>query len=412
MNLIQLSTLAILFVFIVLNYIRYKDALYPPVMQGTLWFLVIFLFILNQSSFVPLSNLMYFVIMIGVATFSIGSYLATFKYRVSIKPVDIQERSYNKKLVELLFWVSIVGLPFFIYKAYSMGLDGLYESYFMNLRDALVGSERTSFGILSYLVTISFISAWMQLMVYFTKQNKVKLALSLLIAMLYAFFTLGRTFFILLFISFAGILLIMRKISFLRAGTYLIIIGMAVFVGMGFLLAKGADIQKDMTENISTILESFQLYLLGSLPAFDIDMHKDFFPDYGKNIFRTFLAIMNKLDSDVTVPSLIKEYDFVPSPINVYTIYQPYFRDFYYFGILGVQCVAGFWHGFLYKKATEGKPYFIILYAVFLYPLFMQFFQDQYMSLLSQWIQFGLIIFICFYRIQLYGVHSKKYAIS
>jgi oligosaccharide repeat unit polymerase len=412
MTSIQLFALVVLFVLTALNYYRYNDALYPPVLQGALWLIVLLLFILYQDAFIPLSNTMYYVVMIGVITFTIGSYLATYNYFPILKKIDLTGVLYNKTLVGVLFWISIIGLPLFIYIAYTLGREGMYDSFFRNLRAAVSGDEQESFSMLGYLVTASFIATWMLAAVYFTTGEKFKLFLSLLVSILYSFFAVGRTYFILLAIPIVAIMTVTRRISLLKAVTYIIVVGFMVFVFMGTLLAKGAELDGNFAENIVSMFESFRAYLLGSLPAFDLYMQRDFHPAYGENIFRTILAIMHKLNSNVDVPSLVKDYELVPFPTNVYTIYLPYYQDYYIFGILGVQFIAGYWHGFLYKKATKGSLYFIILYSVFLYPLFMQFFQDQYMSLLSSWVQISVGLLICIYSIKRIDSKKGNYAFS
>src|SRR5438128_12375967 len=105
-------------------------------------------------------------------------------------------------------------------------------------------------------------------------------------------------------------------------------------------------------------------------------------------MFRTIFAVFNKIGFEIEVPPLIKEYQYTPFASNVYTVYQPYFDDFSVFGILLIQFFLGLFHGFLYKKIESRKPIYIILYSISLYPLFMQFFQDQYFNLLSTWIQY------------------------
>jgi len=89
----------------------------------------------------------------------------------------------------------------------------------------------------------------------------------------------------------------------------------------------------------------------------------------------------------------------VPMPTNVYTVYQPYIKDFGLVGGSLVLFVLGFLHALLYRRATVRNPHttYVFLFALSLFPLVMQAFQDMYFSLLSLWIQYGtwaVVLFI------------------
>lgn len=413
MNSIQFATLVILLSITVINFARYRDVLYPAVLQSALWFMIVFMFVINQGLFIHLSGLMYLIIVTGVIMFSIGSYFATYDYRFTPRVIEIPPGSMNGAVPRLLFWVSLLGLPLFVLKAYSLGAEGLFESIFINLRIALTDEDSAQrFGILSYLLTISFISVWLQVALYPTSRDRLKLCLSLLTATVYALCTTGRTFFFLLFITVMGILLITRRISPLKGGMFLLSAGLIVFVGIGAFLGKGTGAGLTVAENMMTMLESFRIYLLGALPAFDLTMHSNFVPEYGTNTFRFVFAVLNKVGIHVNVPPLIQDFVNVPELTNVYTVFRPYFLDFGFAGIIAVQLVLGVWHGFIYKRATSGEPFFILVYAVFLYPLIMQFFQDQYTSLLSTWLQYGAVLLLCFCRFEIFKNEKENDVVS
>jgi oligosaccharide repeat unit polymerase len=95
----------------------------------------------------------------------------------------------------------------------------------------------------------------------------------------------------------------------------------------------------------------------------------------------------------------LQPYIKTPVLTNVYTVYQPYFLDFSYVGVVLIQFFLGLLHGHIYKRAVSGSAFFVTLYGLSLYPLVMQFFQDQYLNLLSTWVQFavvvGMFVWIC-----------------
>jgi oligosaccharide repeat unit polymerase len=108
---------------------------------------------------------------------------------------------------------------------------------------------------------------------------------------------------------------------------------------------------------------------------------------YGANTFRFFYALLFKIGiSDVKPQELIREYMYIPDPINVYTVYENYYLDYSYYGMIipGIFLIV---HYLLYAKARRKSGVWTFYYASSTYPLIMQFFQDQYFSLLSIWLQ-------------------------
>jgi hypothetical protein len=87
---------------------------------------------------------------------------------------------------------------------------------------------------------------------------------------------------------------------------------------------------------------------------------------------------------------------YITTPIlsNVYTVYYNYFKDFSYLGLF-FNCIYSFIHTIFYNKTRERNKFInIYFFATLMYPLVMSFFQDQYMSLFSTWVQltfYGLI---------------------
>jgi oligosaccharide repeat unit polymerase len=285
-----------------------------------------------------------------------------------------------------------------LYKSYNLGKDGPFDDFFTNLRFSLTKDDNPeSYGILSYAIVLSFISTGLHLFLILQNASKLRFFITLLVSLTYTVFFTGRTMFFLLFIMLIGILLATRRVSCTKGISYLVFIGTIVFSAVGILLGKGLSFQASIVENLTNLWDVFIIYLLGSLPAFDIYIQSKESFDYGRNMFRTLFAFFNKIGFETRVPLLIKEYQYIPFPTNVYTIYQPYFDDFSIIGAVSIQFFLGLLHGFFYRKIDKGKPIYIMLYAIFLYPLLMQFLQDQYFNLLSTWIQYFILLYIYFY---------------
>lgn len=156
--------------------------------------------------------------------------------------------------------------------------------------------------------------------------------------------------------------------------------------------------QLDISNIWSVFSSQFLTYLSSPIACFQrfFDSSHDYL--LGSNTFRTLLAILSVINPSISVPELVQSPLTIANGVssNVYTVFHYYYLDFggiYSLLILGV---LGVLTGVLYRKAKGGDPIWVYLYSLSIYPAFMQFFQDQYFSLLSTWIQFGLIgLLIC-----------------
>jgi oligosaccharide repeat unit polymerase len=152
------------------------------------------------------------------------------------------------------------------------------------------------------------------------------------------------------------------------------------------VLHKAGGENLSIGENVGSVFSSVLDYLLGGVYAFNSVIRSGFMPDYGENTLRFFIAAANSLGLTDSEPKPLV-MPFINNPVisNVYSVYYPYAKDFWYFGIL-FNALWAYIHSWLYYRV---KRNFIILflYSILLYPLIMSFFQDQYMSLFSTWLQ-------------------------
>ena len=399
MELVKVFSIIVISLAILLNHAKHRDVLYPPVLHGILWLGIIVLYFLSQSHFIPLSFQTYFVVLSGVITFSIGSAAVTHGFT----GVKTQTRYKPTKKQDIFLWLVLIltvsALPLFLMKAHVYAVEGPSESNpYFNMRYNLSASpDRESYGILAYIGTLSIASACLHTLHFIGSKKWWRTVVAVVVSFVYVVLFTGRTRIFMLIISLLGILIFVGRIR-LRTGLILFLVSACfAFVFIGVLTYKGGSPDETFSENVPSAFEHMRKYLLGSLPALDIYMRSDRSPGYGKYMFRFVFAVMEKLGFDDHAVLLVQEYVFVPDITNAYTVYRPYYADFLIFGALIAPFFIGLWHGLLYKFARSGRPLFIVLYALFLYPLFMQFFLDQYFNLLSTWIQFFIVLFVHYY---------------
>jgi oligosaccharide repeat unit polymerase len=299
----------------------------------------------------------------------------------------------------VLFWLALLGLPLFAYRAMQIAESAAFtESMLINLRIALTGEdgEMQTYGALGYLIPVAFASTLIELASSPRLNYAPRLWVMLAASVGYSVLATGRTYLFLLFIAMSFVALVQRRIR----PSALVWLGAAIvallFFGLGWLFNKIGEDSPNV--NALSALDALNLYLLGSLAGFDAWMTTYTPLDWGLNVFRSLMAVGAALGLQVQVVPLVKDYVFVPEPTNVYTVFLPYVQDFGRLGALTFFAFFGWLHARLYKAARSQDPRWVILYALAMYPLLMQFFQDQYFSLLTTWIQFGVLIWLSFRR--------------
>ncbi len=399
MNEIHIIALAVTFTLGLMNFIRFKDVLYPPVLQAFLWFSILLLYALFGSFFISTTYRTFLVVLNGVISFSLGAFIITYRYKAEKTYREQKKLDNGRILFEAFFWIPIIVLPFVLYQAYQTGMGGPFDEFYTNIRYIRTTTDQTEqLGPLMYVSTLTYIAIGI-LLLFDLPNRRTKLIISYAVAIAYVVGSMGRSFLVLLFTITLGILGMTRRTS-----TVLLFLGymalvLIAFVTVGYLLSEGAHPDATFSENALTMKDNFITYLISPLPAFDQYISVDRPWGMGEHIFRTPIAVLEALGFDVEAISLVQDYAFVPIPTNAYTVYQPYYADFKEIGIVAIPFLLGLLHGFFYKMADKGNFFFIFIFSISLYPLLMQHFQDQYFSLMSTWIQFTFWLSLFFFSV-------------
>ncbi len=280
--------------------------------------------------------------------------------------------------------------PFAYIKALSLsdGIDIFSVLGYIQLRSSMTDDGQT-IGFVGYFSTLSYVVSSISVILYITKQiGAFRLLFSIGVSLFYVYLGTGRTT-VLLFLLLIFIPLILLKFFKLREVLISSLLVIALFIFIAGMTAKGISVEAGFSENLTSFLENIRSYTVAPFLALSEFINSNFSVGLGINTFRTFFAFAYYFGLTDEAPiALIRGYAFVPDPTNVYTVYEAYFRDFAYVGIF----IPPFFllaHWWLYRKAMRVGSIWIFYYAASAYPLMMQFFQDQYFSLLSTWVQVG-----------------------
>lgn len=370
-----------------------RDPLHPTAVLAGLWGTLALLYLVAPHSMRPISLTTLLLITFAVVAF------ATASLSVVGPPRACGSTSWRSTAVRpLLFWLATLGFPLFVFRALQMAESmPVTDSFFINLRTALTGDDGDlqAYGVLAYLVTISFSSTFVELVSSRSRLFEPRGWISFAFSVAYAVLFTGRTFLFLLVIPLAFVSLLQRRIRLrhvILGATGLLALA---FFGIGLLLGKiGAT---DEGAALGAV-DASALYLLGGIAAFDLVSTNPMALEWGINVFRSPLAVLRAFGLDVPVVSLVKEFVLVPEPMNVFTVFLPYFQDFGWTGVMIFFALFGWMHALLYRAAKARDPRAVIMYSISMYPLVMQFFHDQYLSLLTTWVLFTALVLSAFTR--------------
>src|SRR2546426_4169180 len=116
---------------VIANWIRFRDWMYPALLQAVLWAVIAAWFGASQAEYLPVSFTTWAVIVLGSLSFAAGCFVSTFGHRPFPGRNWIDERFMPSQIV---WWgvalVPLIALPFFIERAIAVASTGTSPSWF------------------------------------------------------------------------------------------------------------------------------------------------------------------------------------------------------------------------------------------------------------------------------------------
>lgn len=394
-------TLIIILVNFLINKTVSKNLLYPPTLYSLVWLIILLLHFIASSfnymgiQYVSIYSLIIFGI--GVCVFTLGGFITS--QTLNIKRYENDYLYINKKFLKILMILSTILLPLYAYESYQIvRANSITGDYMRDLRLNLNSGDYTRKYI--YGVIFSFFYFFINLYGYLNKDvrfNKEKLAYATILLFIYLLLSTGRTTFLNFFVLILGTISVVKNLK-IKYVNYSIITFISLFFLYGFILEKGTNKNASFTDNILTMTENTTIYFIGGISAFDYKMQHGFNDLNGERTFRFPIAIFNKIGiTNLNPQKLVEEYVNVPFKTNVYTSYQVYIEDYGVYYIVIVLFIQAFMHVYYFKKSLVKNKFRLqntYLFGMFLFPLVMTFFQDQFINLIPTWIYTFLIVIV------------------
>jgi oligosaccharide repeat unit polymerase len=412
------ASLSCIFLLTLLNFFiaqRNKNNIsfgYPPFLFCSIWLLILTLHALFSVTYMralyPLSTDVLLVIVLGavVATATALIHRFVLIYFPSQKSLAVSSSIFFTKPAfyfrSVISIVAIILLPLYLRKLLSIAADGITDNLLFNIRYELAINE-TSIGVLAYAQVIAIFAVAIQYHAYLHTKNRItlySLIVSAIIALVYVFFSSGRGYYLFLLAIFVGLQIAAKQVS-KKFFLIVAILFLTAFIGVGSLLNKISPDNNNGGSFVSASMFAIGLYTVVPLNAFDYEMtQKAVKKDEGLNSFRFVYALAEKsgikISANEKAKDLVQEFVFVPYPCNVYTFYSPYYRDFGMIYAYTMLFVFLLFHAFLYTNSSYNHLA-ALGYAFLLFPLLFSFFQDQYLTLLSTWIQISLLLVLYYF---------------
>lgn len=395
---------AILVVAAVFSYALHRDLLFPPVILCVTWIPVLMGGIaVSQSNGHTFQVATMLLVGCGILAFTAGCSVVTSSRRLSkLDAVGSAYRPPSMKGMMVVLGGALAILPFYIAKAMQLGEAGPTPFWFMNIRIAIGRGE--GYGWTGYGVTIAIMAVVILQTIRVSRGGKIGgknvtqwFYLALGVATVYAVLATGRTYLLLLGFAVVGPKLVTRSIKVARVVPIFVVIGIVVFAAIATALRKGVTSDLPWVEFVSGVSSSITTYAVGGLFGLDSLLSGGALHAQGLYSTRFFFSVLNGLGFNLPVPSLVLVPITEPIITNVYSAFGIYYSDFGLVGSVIFFLVLGVAYGFMYvsirvNRISSGS---IILYSIGIYPLFMSFFQDQFVTLMSTWIQFVLLWLVC-----------------
>lgn len=391
-------TVIILIIIELFAWNRYRDVKSPAFLHGILWIIAL-INLQTMHGRVNLRSEVLAIFIIGEVVFQVGFMIGL---HIKVKQRNYSVFANNSTMKWLIVVLVVLAIPV-IYQ-----YIGFIRSYGGSIYTAIrrAGVTLNLPSLFDYYRKITQFLFFCFVIVYWKEPKEKRRSLRgyvfalFIIAMLATISVPTRNSVLFFMLPLVMIWFCTHQTSNKRIAVILLFSSIA-FVAIFYIISTGKYWYLYAAQGASRseiIIQELQTYLSGGIAAFSETWKIHSFTRLGGNTFRFFVAIGDAIFGSRNAVPLVNEFTTIGSSIttNVYTFYDFYTRDFGIVYSILAQFLFAIIHGVSYNKMKKGNLMSIYLFGMLSYPLIMQFFQDQYISLLSTWIQILLVGFVVF----------------
>ena len=347
----------------------------PSVLASGVWLVSLVAYSWIDHGLHPLTNETCSMITYWLALFCIPCWCVQSVY---IKPLFKDIRT-SVTARDIYYYLTLFTLPLMVFSVLLV-VARSGGNPFSALRDANV-AEDNGIRTTGFFVIFWMVSYIMELQVV-SKKNLGRVVLLFLVNLFYAFISMGKMNFMILFLA-SAIILTRQKILKLW---HLAIGGIVmIFLFVGIQTIRGS---------FTTPKKFAALYLTSSLGNLNTNLKPESAEHWGENTFRLFYALKSSMDGGLTKPvdpilefKRVEVGEFVFGS-NTYTTLYPFYKDFGKTGVMVFAVILGLLFGYLFKTSEDNSDFALVFYAILVGSIVMQFIGDTFFTVLSQNIQY------------------------
>ncbi len=402
-----LLVLAMAFLLYISIYLSRYDLTHPAVFFSGTWFLssIFYMFGAAKWQLICTAQTCFFIIfgnvlVIVTMVFGASIYSNTRVQKAVLLP-KTSKLSKKMLLIIVVFYifatVSVFNRSAELVTAIGGNLDLSERFYYARIAEINGHSYgRFAINLMRINVALGIIVAYKTFALYFSGQKKTayKYILIIAYAVVFSLYRGSRTdclylvgAYVFLFIFFLYRSISKKRIAIFFKGMRYLLRGVVVIVCIGGL----SGVIFNRTESGNIVMHILG-YIGGPLAGFNFYIiHQELFrsPYFGAYTFDSIYRMLGSLKFLNIRQELVSPY--LPYggtstfSINVYSMYFRYLVDFGFIGLIVLCIVFGFFYGVLYNlcktcKSSKKMQYIVPVYASFMYPLLMSFFEDRFYS--------------------------------
>lgn len=350
------------------------------------WGGIAVLFVISGDLLDPLTDQFYIAISIWLSVFLTTSFVTFNLLKHDTRHMPVDGININRIAFYFLLTVALIFSPMYMYEVWQTVSAFDSKDMMNNMRLLAVHGE--GHGFLNYALVVSqsllLVSLWR-----YPKMPRWQLTAVILCCILNSIAIMEKgTFFLVVLCS----MYVMFEKRIIKVRTIVIIGCLTVFAFYIFnLMRQGEDSEYSKNESL---MDFIAMYIMSPLVAF-CKVNPEVTNQFGTNTFEVIYLFLNRFGiGNFEVHEKLQEFVHVPIPTNVYTIMQPFYRDFGYYGVAFFAWVYGIISGILYRYSCNGKPFAICLYTYMVEVLVLQFFQENLFLTMVFVVQLVFFVFL------------------
>ncbi|MCG1033810.1 oligosaccharide repeat unit polymerase [Bacillus amyloliquefaciens] len=344
------------------------------------WALVMLLGIINYDDYIDFPEQSYYALLLWLLIIIIIYFVADINNYKHAKATFLS----NKSFVCGRYWIFVIPVSIYtIYEIYVVGTGGP-ASFLLNLRLANTMEDYPGPKFLVLTAVYPIIMA-MFAIICVAKSSRLTFYSVLFWMVLFCIGTMGKF----AVVTPVLVYLITHDVKYKISNRKLFL-----FAGLLFVGVMGVHFSRMAANDSATLASVLGVYIYSPILAFS---HLTSFTgsNPGEYTFRFIYAFFSKLNliSEQPVDTIL-EYVNVPVPTNVYTMLQPFYHDYGFYGVIFGALIYGMFYAGFYSFAIRGSTVALLIYAVLAISSVTSFFAETLITNLSGNIKLILSILI------------------